>query len=198
MKKLFLSLFFSYICSVKEMKLNIENNSEKTIYAKETIELVTVAKVFCDCIDQVESLNRDKFLDVMLKLLPMLYSKGINLQNDGGINEDLIEEFANEVVYGHIESTIANLLGNEDSYLEVFNSDIDLSDTPIVAFVSTSIADIWQDMYNFVYAFKTENEETMSIALAKCRENFSEYWGRSIVNVMRALHNIKYVVNNYQ
>ena len=35
----------------------------------------------------------------------------------------------------------------------------------------------------------------MHDALAQCREHFMEYWGQTLVNTMRALHEVKYSKN---
>ena len=45
---------------------------------------------------------------------------------------------------------------------------------------------------DFVCQFRSGLNETMHDALAQCREYFMEYWGQTLVNTMRALHEVKY------
>lgn len=40
--------------------------------------------------------------------------------------------------------------------------------------------------------FQLGLEHTMNDSLAICRELFAEFWGQRLVNVMRALHDVKY------
>jgi hypothetical protein len=56
------------------------------------------------------------------------------------------------------------------------------------------LADIYQDVKNFVSVFQLGFDETMHDSLALCRENFALYWGQTLVNTMRALHSVKFGV----
>ena len=66
------------------------------------------------------------------------------------------------------------------------------SDTPIAAFISENLADIYQDMGNFISLFRQGNEEVMLEAIAICRTNFREFWGQQLFNALKALHFIRY------
>jgi hypothetical protein len=167
-------------------------HSENPVYAKNTIEFVAVAKSFCDFMDQLESVNKQQFLDTAIRLLPLLYLKASLLPQNDLLSDDPQEEFATEDQYAVLTQTISDLLGNDDVYLEVFHTDINYSDTPVAAFISENISDIWQDLFNFISVFRLGYDETMNDALYVCRTNFEQFWGQSLVNVLRALHNCKY------
>ena len=66
------------------------------------------------------------------------------------------------------------------------------SDTPIRKSIAEDLADIYQVVKDFVCQFRSGLNETMHDALAQCREHFMEYWGQTLVNTMRALHEVKY------
>ena len=66
------------------------------------------------------------------------------------------------------------------------------SDTPIAAFISENLADVYQDTGNFVSLFRQGNEEVMQEAIALCRTNFQEYWGQQLLNALKALHAMRY------
>jgi len=162
------------------------------VYSKNTIEFVAVAKSFCDFLEQLEMVDKPKFLGTMVRLLPLLYLKGTLLPETDPSEDDQPEVFATEVQYAMLAANIAGLLGSDDTYLEVFHPDISLSDNFLAVNISENIADIWQDMYNFIEIFRQGFDEAMNDALYNCRSNFALYWGQSLVNVMRALHNIYY------
>lgn len=162
------------------------------VYSKNTIEFVAVAKSFCDFLEQIDKVDKPRFLETMVRLLPLLYLKGTLLPETEPIGDDQPEVFASEVKYSMLTSSISDLLGSDDMYLEVFHPDIALSDGSLAASISENIADIWQDMYNFTETFRQGYDEAMNDALYNCRTNFTLYWGQSLVNVLRALHNVFY------
>lgn len=165
---------------------------ENPVYARDTIEFVSVAKTFCDFMDQLESMNKSMFLDTMLRLLPVVYIKGTLLPENGLLSDDDLETFATEEQYAVLSQTISTLMGTDNTYLEVFSPEISYSDTPVTSLISENITDIWQDLFNFISVYHLGNDQTMNDALFVCRTNFEELWGQSLVNVLRALHNCKY------
>lgn len=66
------------------------------------------------------------------------------------------------------------------------------SETPISASISEDLTDIYQDIKNFITIFERGITENMNDALYVCMENFKAYWGQKLVNVLRALHSLKY------
>ena len=84
------------------------------------------------------------------------------------------------------------MLGQYDSYLETFLPDMRYSDTPIAAFISENLSDLYQDLGDFVSLFREEHELTMHAALARCTENFRLYWGQTLLNALKALHAVRY------
>ena len=66
------------------------------------------------------------------------------------------------------------------------------SDQPVLCTVSEQMADIYQDLKNFVSAYRDGNDETRESALVMVRDNFQQYWGQRVVNVMRVLHEVCY------
>jgi len=166
--------------------------SDNPVYNKNTIEFVAVAKSFCDYMDQLETTDKAGFLETTTRLLPLLYLKASLLPVNELISDDQPETFASEEQYSDLAQTIAGLLGADDAYLEVFHPDIRYSDTPVATFASENLADIWQDLFNFISVFRMGYDDTMNDALYVCRTNFEQFWGQSLVNVLRALHNCKY------
>ena len=83
-------------------------------------------------------------------------------------------------------------MGGSDDYLEVFTADMQRSDLPLSSSVSENIADIYQDVKDFLMNYRTAVTEIMNDALVKLVNNFQTYWGQRLVNVLRALHQIYY------
>jgi len=172
----------------------VMNKEEKSpVYQHEVIEFVTVAVQYCAYLEQTESKSRNEFVDTILKILPLLYLKGALLpQFESLSDEGIYNDFVSEENYDIIRNNIAFILGEKDDYLDVFMEDMKYSDTPILTTISENLADIYQDLKNFACAFKDGNEESMMSAIVDCKENFKNYWGQKLTNVMRALHEVCY------
>lgn len=166
------------------------------IFDKNTVEFVTVAAEFCGFLERTPEMERSGFVDKMLKLLPLLYLKAQLIPACERVDEAELETFVTEGDYERVRSSIADLLGDKDDYLDVFLVDMAYSDMPIKQNISETLADIYQPLKDFVCVYQLGLDRTMNDALAVCRESFAEYWGQRLVNAMRALHDVKYADGN--
>lgn len=165
------------------------------IYDKNTVEFVTVAAEFCGFLERTGEMKRRPFVDKALKLLPLLYLKASLLPEYAErMDEFDPETFVTEGDYERVRAGVAALMGRYDDYLDVFLDDIAYSDTPICQTISEGLADIYQSVKDFICVYQLGLGRTMNDALVVCRENFSEFWGQRLLNVMRALHDVKYNV----
>ena len=171
------------------------NQQNKSILMnKNVVEFVTVAAEFCSFVEQAEQRSRKDFVSVALKILPLLYIKASLLEPvklDDEEDDDL-ESIVSEDDYNVIRIAVAGLMGEQDDYLDVFVEDMKYSDRPVLKTISEDFADIYQDIRNFIEIFKMGMEETMRLSLQKVQQNFELYWGQTLVNTMRALHDVKY------
>lgn len=168
------------------------SNREDIVFSKNTVEFVTVAAEFCAYVEKADTHDSKEFIGTMLKILPLLYLKAQMLPDEERLSDDGLEDFVTEDSYEIIRMNIAGLLAEKDSYLDVFVADMKYSDTPVTKNISEDLADIYQDIKNFVSLFRLGINETMHDAIIECNEHFREYWGQTLVNTMRALHDILY------
>lgn len=164
----------------------------QTIFDKNVIEFVTVAAEFCAFLERAESMKRKTFIDTSLKILPLLYLKASMLPKCETLGEEAPETFVTEEMYEVLRISLAELIGERDDYLEVFVPDMAYSDQPIKKNISEDLADIYQDIRDFIFVFQLGLNETMNDSLAICQENFGMIWGQKLVNTLRALHDAKY------
>ncbi len=171
-----------YFCNMEQ----IEN--DKIIYDKNVIDFVTVSVEFCAILEGDQILPRIEWIDRMLKILPLLYLKA-SLLPETEISLGAIPEiFVQEEDYTRVELRVSEIMGEEDTYLDVFIEDMKYSDRPISAFISENIADIYQDIRNFISVYQFELTNQMESALEICTNNFKSYWGQKLLNVLRPLH----------
>lgn len=168
----------------------IEENNP--IYERNTLEFVTVALEFCTFVENAGQSSLLEFVDKAVKILPLLYLKATLLPNVEE-NEDFEpEQTVTEEMYESVRFQIANLLGSKDSFLETFHADMQYSDTPIISFISENIADVYQDIGNFISLFRQGNEDVMLESIVICHNNFHQFWGQQLLNALKALHAIRY------
>ena len=160
-------------------------------FDKNTVEFVTVAAEYCAYLEQIFDKEPEVVLDVLCKLLPLVYLKAAMLP--GEEPEGLyLEECVTEADYEEIRTLLAQKLGENDDYLEVFVEDMKYSDTPVRKCISEDLADIYQALRNFVQSYRSGLDEVMTEAVAVCSEGFRTYWGQTLTNTMRAVHSVRY------
>jgi hypothetical protein len=164
----------------------------EVVLSKQTEDFVRTALEFCVLVEKTRQSERDFFIDNMLKLLPLLYLKTIVLPPITDDYDSVLEAKVSEAMYNQVEENVGRLLGGDNLYLETFHPDIRLSDSPVAVKISENIADIYQDLGNFIAVFKNGQKETMNDSLSLCVLNFEKYWGQSLLNSLKALHYIKY------
>lgn len=168
-----------------------------SIFDRNVVEFVTVAAEYCAFLERSADSPRASFASTALKLLPLLYLKATLLPRLVRVDDEAyLEHFVGEEDYEALRQSVAAVMGDRDDYLDVFVSDMKYSDTPIRKTISEDLADIWQDVKNFVCLFQSGMHDTMNDALVECADNFVHYWGQTLVNTLRALHEVCYGEND--
>jgi len=166
---------------------------EHPVYSKNVIEFVKVGWEFCNWLEIDDIDKTEVFEWKALKILPLLYLKMSLLVKPESVLDDFLEKTVTEADYDYIRQKVKLIMGRFDDYLEVFTNDIHLSETPIISTVSENIADIYQEIKDFLHNYRTAVTEIMNDALVELITQFEIYWGQKLVNVLRAIHQAYYV-----
>lgn len=173
----------------------MEKDLNDIVFSKNVVEFVAVAVQFCGYLENTEDEDSQRLIDWASKILPLLYLKASMLPEEvQQIDEEDVEVTVTEESYTFIYSKLLSVIGKDDDYLEVFMEDMKYSDTPITASISEDLTDIYQDVKNFITVYERGVSENMNDALYLCTENFKLFWGQKLVNVLRAIHALKYSV----
>ena len=100
-----------------------ENNTHY-VYQQPAIEFVTVAVQLCIYLEQIEGQDKSEFIEKMLCLLPLLYLKARLLPKATEELDGFPERFVTEQEYEDIRQKVAQCMGADDTYLEVFVEDM--------------------------------------------------------------------------
>lgn len=163
------------------------------IHSQKIIDFTTLSAKYCLELEQVaQNENPKEFIKKLLLLLPLLYTKATQLVDDIEDNGEYTENQVTEDDYNYIRNNIYSLIAQYDEYLDVFVEDMKYSDKPILKSISEDLADIYQDLRNFLAIYELGIEAQSSVALYEVIQQFTTYWGQRVVNVTRALHEIIY------
>ena len=172
--------------------MDFDQLPDHIVYSKNVIEFITVAAETCLFLEHTAEFSHVDFIQKSVKILPLLYLKASLIDIPEPIFDDIPERFVTEEDYAFVREQLEQILGSDDSYLEVFHADMAISDTPIAAFVSENMADIYQELKDFAANYQLADTDIMNDALVACLEAFGQHWGQKLLNALRALHAIRF------
>jgi hypothetical protein len=157
-----------------------------------SIAFIGLCNEYCVAVEQARETDRDEFISNMLRLLPRIYIAASDLAVPSFHDDEAyLDNALDEDYYDALRRNMEALIGEEDTYLEVFEEDMKYSDTPVAASISEGLADIFQVLFNFISTIRDTNDETVSLALLSVRDDFRAYWSATLCNILRALNHIK-------
>ncbi|MBB3186826.1 DUF5063 domain-containing protein [Microbacter margulisiae] len=159
---------------------------------KDRLEFITVAAEYCIFIENSVSTDKQIFIKQAVKYLPTLYLKTILLPSVVDFPEEESERTVTEAEYENVRVSIETLLGTDDMYLTTFHPEIQYSEAPIAASISEDLADILQELKDFLFNCQLGDEDLLSNALDNCLYGFHQHWGRKLLNALTALHQLQY------
>ena len=169
----------------------MDTNSDP-VYSRNVVEFVAVANEFCKYAEHASELKGDELLKILQRILPLMYLKASLLPQLDPFFEDGNEKFVKEADWTDINESLKGKFGTANDYLEVFDEKINETEGPVVSSISENMADIYQDMKDFLLLYQTGTGEVMNDAVLECRMNFENFWGQKLVNSMRAIHKFIY------
>jgi hypothetical protein len=172
--------------------MNDMDSKSDPVYSRNVVEFVAVANEFCKYAEHASELKGDELLKILQRILPFLYLKASLLPSLEPYFEDGNEKFVTEQAWLGIHATLIDKFGTADDFLEVFDEKMNDSDVPVVSSISENMADIYQDLKDFLLLYQTGTKEVMNDAIWECRLNFENYWGQKLTNSLRAIHKFIY------
>ena len=162
------------------------------VYQDSTIAFVTAAAQTCLLVEQCSEHTREEWIEQMLRILPVLYLRTRLLEEAERMMDDEPQRFVTEEDYNYALVGVREMLGQDDAYLDVFVDQGVYTDEVQTAYISEGIADIYQELKDLAAAFQTGEEAIMNDAVLVCREAFDAHWGRKLLAIMRALHEVSH------
>jgi hypothetical protein len=172
-------------------------NPDSPVASRQVLEMLTVANDFCMFLEKEEVIPRDSLLRYLQKVLPLIYLKASLLPDIIPLDEDAIEHYVTGEQWEDLFNLIRNTLGSDDEYFMVDTGEHSHSD-PIKASIAENIADIFQDLKDFVLLYQKPMLAFKENAVRDCRTLFETRYGYCIVNAHKAIHYLLYIKDTGQ
>lgn len=169
----------------------MDKNSDP-VYGRNVVEFVAVANEYCKYAENSSQLRGDEMLKILQRILPLMYLKASLIPSLEPVFEDRNEKFVTESDWYRIHDSFRLIFGTADDYLELPDEKFNEAEGPVLSSLSENMADIYQDIKDFLLLYQTGTKEVMNDALWECRMNFENIWGQKLVNSLRTIHKFIY------
>ncbi len=168
------------------------DKNQDPVYSHNVVEFVAVANEYCKYAEHASEIKGAEMLKIMQRILPLLYLKASLLPSLEPVFEDGNEKFVTEADWNRIHENIGSIMGSADDFSAEMGEKLDDSGIPVPVSLSENMADIYQDVKDFILLYQTGTEEIMNDAIWECKMNFETIWGEKLLNVVRAAHSFLY------
>jgi len=164
---------------------------EKIIYSRQVVEFAASANEYCKYLEGIKDIEGIEILRVMQRLLPFIYLRASLLPMLEPALEEGNEKTVTEFDWTRMHDTLLAKTGDDDPFPVIVDMG-DPADGLYTGSIAESLADIYQDLKNFIVSYKSRNEDVMNDAVWEVLMNFEEFWGKKLINVLGAIHAVLY------
>ena len=157
-----------------------------------TLSFIALTNEYCQLMEHAQQSDCETLVGSLLKLLPRIYICATDLSSETSLFDSYINPSLDEETYNHLRGILSQVLAENDVYLEVFMEDMKYSDSPVATSISENLADLYQEFFNFIQAVKDVPTPVQQEIVELCYDNFRDYWGQTLCNVLRALNLVYY------
>ncbi|NLN31173.1 MAG: DUF5063 domain-containing protein [Bacteroidales bacterium] len=162
------------------------------VYARNVLEFVAAANEFCKYAERSSEIKGEELLRILQRLLPYLYIRASLLPSLDPVFEDGNEKFVTEEDWNIIHDSLKKQFGNSDKYPDIHDEGPEGPDVIGQSSISENLADMYQDIKDFLLLYQTGTPEVMNDAVWECKMNFENIWGQKLVDSLRAIHMFVY------
>lgn len=173
-------------------------NNKQDKLSPGALSLIALAVDYCSTIEHSEGADRDQYIARINRLLTRLYICAYDLSREtDSFVEEVLDPALDERQYDECREALSVIMADQDIYLETVVEDMRFSDTPVAQSISENLADIYQEMYNFVHSVEPADTQTQLMLVDVLIDDFRNFWGQTLCNVVRALHSAEFYHNIY-
>jgi len=156
-------------------------------------EMHFLCSEYCSLLDQVEKLPLHEFLDKASVLLMKVYQKTFSITRFQTKYENEPQHFLTEKQYNKLCNLLKGILEKKDSYTEILDPNRPTLREPFKASIAEDLTDIYQDFYDYTNWYSEGTFESLNDSVIELLNNFDKYWGIKLLNVLKAMHVVRYL-----
>ncbi|HNS17966.1 MAG TPA: DUF5063 domain-containing protein [Bacteroidales bacterium] len=167
----------------------MNNHPEEAYRSRQVIEFLTVANEYCLFLEKAQGYGKEKLLDFTSKISPLLYLKGTLLPPAETGEPGAGERFVTQEHWQTLFLMLHETLGADDLFWYA-TPESDGQVALVKASLAEHLADIYQDMKDFVLLYQKNLRNSQEIAASEIRLLFSSHWGIRIAQIQRHVHSL--------
>lgn len=153
------------------------------LQSRHVIDALALANEYCLFLEGCSTYETSEINDYLRRVIPMLYIKGSLLPPVEADEDYITEKFVSEEHWENIYNVLSERYGQ-------FPADTWPEDGTGAGQVAELLADIYQDLKDFVILFQKALTTEKQNALADFHESFQRYWGEKLTRLMPVLHGL--------
>ncbi len=162
-----------------------EHTPEDQSISRPVIEMITVANEYCLFFEQSEKYKRQDILTYFQKVAPLLYLKGTTLPAVQVTDTEVAERYVTEEQWEAIFKNLREQFAEVDVYFTH-----DHNHDSVETSLADNMADIYQDMKDFVMLYQKNTAPARQNAVEHLRNLFHWHWGPVLLSALGAVHQI--------
>lgn len=162
-----------------------EDISKEDVISRPVVEMLTVAHEYCLFYEQTESVSAEAIWSFFQKIAPLLYLKGATLPPFASADPQYLERFVTEEQWEAVFKPLKAKFDSQDTY---YTHDHNFDSQP--ASLAENMADIYQDMKDFVLLIQKAHLQGKASALAEFQQLYQVNWGPKLLGALQAVHQL--------
>lgn len=160
------------------------------VVSANVIDMFTVANEFCIFTEKANKYNPEEVIQYYARICPLLYLKGAILPVVEPDDDYFGERFVNEDQWENIYNSLLTVFAGYDEFITLSYENAD--NNPLKASISEHLADIYQDLKDFVLLYQQNHMYSKQNAVHECRNLFISHWGARIASLLPAIHTVAF------
>jgi hypothetical protein len=158
-------------------------DNENPVISRQVIEMITVAHEYCLFFEKAEKYEAQQIFDFFQKIAPLLYLKATMLPRDIEADPEFAERYVTEEQWENIFKTLRVKFADSDLYY-ILDENNDSQQHSL----ADNLADIYQDMKDFVMLYQKAPLQSKTWAVAELNNLFRYHWGKVLLQALNAVH----------
>lgn len=161
----------------------MEQDNLEIVKSRQVLEMITVANDFCIFTESLKDKEPKDIANYYQKVLPLLYIKGSLLPDIEPNDSSANTKYVTEEHWQEIFMAAEEKFGKDDKYwFPDQNNDL------MKESIADNLADIYQDMKDFIVLFQDARLASKENAVADLKFLFGIHWGARISKALYHLH----------